>query len=290
MGDASNYRGASNVLDRVSSALGAKALDVTELDGGMVGTVYRVSFMERAPVAAKVDGAPLDVEADMLEYLECKTALPVPTVLHAEEGLLLMEYIDGDDRFDERAERNLGSHIAALHEVSANAFGFPFDTLSGPYTQSNPWTDSWIEFFRDHRLLPYAKAAKDEGTLPVAEYERVRRLAGTLDDCLVEPASPSLLHGDVHPGNVIVADGTVQAILDPAIYFGHNEIDLAYVTRSNSIGDAFLDEYQSHRGIPEAFFEVRKEVYEAFHILENVRFFGKTLLPEFDWALSRLGI
>lgn len=290
MGDVDDGPETDEVLDRVSSALGARAFEATELDDGMVSTVYRVSVVGRAPVAAKVGGAPLDVERDMLEYLERETSLPVPTVLHAERGLLLMEYVEGDGRFDERAERDLASQVAALHEISADAYGFPFDTLSGPYIQSNPWTDSWIEFFRDRRLLPYARAAKDEGALPAAEYERVRRLAGVLDDRLVEPESPSLLHGDVHPGNVVVRDGAIGAVLDPAIYFGHDELDLAYVVRSDSIGAAFLDEYRRHRDLQEAFFETRLDVYTAFHVLENVRFFGEPLLPKLDRALTRLGL
>lgn len=278
------------VLDRVSSALGADAVDATELDGGMVGTVYRITFADRPPVAAKVDDAPLGTEAAMLQYLARETPLPVPEVFHVEQGLLVMEYVDGDGRFDERAERDLARHVAALHDVSADAYGFQFDTLSGPYSQSNPWTGSWVEFFRERRLRPFAAAASDEGTLPDAERERVRELAGRLDDLLIEPASPALLHGDVHPGNVVVAEGVVRAVLDPAIFFGHDEFDLAYVDRLDSVGDTFFAEYRRHRDVDEGFFETRRDVYAAFHELENVRFFGEHLLPRLDRALERVGV
>ncbi|WP_135819990.1 fructosamine kinase family protein [Halostella litorea] len=277
------------LLDRVSSTLDATATGATELHGGMVGTVYRVEFADRQPVAAKVDDAPLGVEAAMLQYLARESPLPVPTVHHVEPGLLVLEYVDGDGRFDERAERDLARHVAALHDVSADAYGFPFDTLSGPYAQSNPWTDSWIEFFRERRVLPFANAARDEGSLPVAEYDRVLAFADALDDLLVEPSAPSLLHGDVHPGNVVVESGEVDAVLDPAIYFGHDEVDLAYVARLDSVGDPFFDEYRRHRDVSDAFFDVRRDVYVAFHALENVRFFGADPLPNLRDALDRLG-
>ena len=278
------------VLQRVSSALDADAHDATELDGGEVGSVYRISFRNRSDVAVKVDDSPLGIEAAMLQYLDRDTPLPVPEVRHVEPGLLVLSFIRGDNRFGERAERDLACHIASLHDISADAFSFPFDTLSGPFRQSNPWTDSWIDFFREQRLLPFADAARTDGTLPAAEFDRIQRLAETLDARLVEPAKPSLLHGDIHPGNVVVADGTVRAVLDPAIYFGHAEVDIAYVDRLDSIGAAFYDEYRQHRDISAGYCEERRDVYVAFHALENVRFFGEDGLPRLESALDRLGI
>jgi fructosamine-3-kinase len=85
-------------------------------------------------------------------------------------------------------------------------------------------------------------------------------------------------------------DGTVRVVLDPAIYFGHDEVDLAYIGLSESIGEAFFDEYRRHRNVSNEFFEERYDVYAAFHTLENVRFFGDDLLPELDRALDRLGL
>ncbi|MFB6223509.1 MAG: fructosamine kinase family protein [Haloarcula sp.] len=280
----------ATVLQRVSSVLDADAHDAMELDGGEVGSVYRVTFRDRPDVAVKVSDSPLGIEAAMLQYLDRNTRLPVPEVLHVEPELLVLSFIGGDGRFDERAERNLARHVASLHNVSADAFGFPFDTLSGPFSQSNLWTESWIDFFRERRLLPFATAARNDGALPAAAFDRVQRLAETLDARLVEPATPALLHGDIHPGNAVVADGTVRAVLDPAIYFGHAEVDLAYVDRLDSIGAAFYDEYRRHRAISAEYFEERRDVYVAFHALENVRFFGNDRLPRLESALDRLGV
>jgi len=290
MQDTDDNSQATDLLDRVSIALDAEATDTTELDGGNVGTVYRIAFADRAPVAAKVDDAPLGVEAAMLQYLARETSLPVPEVYHVEQGLLIMEFVAGDGRFDERAERDLARHVAALHDVSADAYGFPFDTLSGPFSQSNPWTDSWIDFFRKRRVLPFADAAHADGALPDATFERVREYADRLDELLVEPGAPALLHGDVHRGNVVFDEGEVRAVLDPAIFYGHDEFDLSYALRSDAVGDAFLAEYRRHRDVDPAFFETRQEVYDAFHALENVRFFGDRLLGRLDRALDRVGV
>jgi len=279
-----------DLSDRVSTAIGAEVTAITELEGGLVGRVFRVSLAGREPVAVKVDDVPLENEARMLAYLADETALPVPAVHHVESGLLVMEYVDGDGVFDERAERALADHLAALHDISADAYGFPFDTLSGPFLQSNPWTDSWIDFFRDQRLLPFARAASEDGSLSDEGFERVQALAERLDDLLVEPAEPALLHGDLHPGNVVVDDGAIQAVIDPAIYFGHDELGLAYAERSPELGEAFLDQYRRHRPIPTGYFEERRDVYTAFHVLENVRYFGTEIRPQLDEALAAVGV
>lgn len=279
-----------DLSDRVSAAIGADVTDITELEGGLVGRVFRVSLAGREPVAVKVDDVPLENEARMLAYLADETALPVPAVHHVESGLLVMEYVDGDGILDERAERALADHLAALHDISADAYGFPFDTLSGPFLQSNPWTDSWIGFFRDQRLLPFARAASEDGSLSSDGFERVQALAERLDDLLVEPAEPALLHGDLHPGNVVVGDGAVQAVIDPAIYFGHDELGLAYAERSPELGETFLDQYRRNRPIPPGYVEKRRDVYTAFHVLENVRYFGTEIRPRLDEALAAVGV
>lgn len=275
---------------RIAAAVDATPTRAVELDGGMVGTVYRVEFDDRAPVAVKVGDTPLENEARMLTYLDRESPLPVPEVYHAEADLLVLEYVDGDGRFDATAQRDVAEHVATLHECSAEAFGFAFETLSGPFRQSNPWTESWIEFFREHRLLAFARRAREEGALPESYDERVRTLADRLDDVLVEPDAPSLLHGDVYRGNVVVGDGRVRAFLDPAIYFGHDELELTYVDRPGVFGEAFLDRYRECRPIAEGYVETRRPVYRAFHALENVRFFGEEALDRLDETLQQAGV
>ena len=275
---------------RIADALGATPTKAVELDGGMVGSVYRVEFRDHSPVAVKIDDTPLEVEARMLRYLARKSPVPVPSVLHVDSDLLIQEYVSGDSHFDATVERDVADHLAALHEVSADAFGFPFETLSGPYWQPNPWRDSWIEFFRDYRLLHFAELAHEEETLPGPYYRRIESLATRLDELLIEPESPSLVHGDVWTANLIVEDGRVKAMLDPAIYYAHDELELAYVDRVDAFGEPFVERYRHCRGIEEGFFETRRHVYAAFHALENVRFFGSELLGRLDETLSQIPV
>jgi fructosamine-3-kinase len=278
------------VADRVAELLGTPPTDLTELDGGHVGRVYRVSFADRPPAAAKTGATPLDVEAEMLRYLDRETGLPVPGVLATDPDLLVMSYVDGDGVVTPAVERHLADLLADLHGVTADACGFPFDTLSGPYHQPNPWTDSWVEFFRAHRLSLWADEAVREGVLGAGTRQRIARIEDRLDALLDEPDAPALVHGDVWTGNLVVGDGSVRAVLDPALYYGHPEAELAYVDRFGGVGDAFFDRYRQHRAVDDAFFHARRHVYALVPLLEHLRVFGESYLPELRETLDRLGV
>lgn len=277
------------VRARAASQFESAVTALIELDGGEVGTVYRLDFADRASVVAKVGDTPLTVEARMLRSLAAESDLPVPTVYDATDDLLFMAYVEGDGAFTPAVERDIADHLAALHDVTAERSGFPFDTLSGPYRLPNPWTDSWVEFFREHRLLDAAEAAATEGTLPPGDAERVDALAADLEAILREPDAPALVHGDVWRENVVVRDGAVRAFLDPAVYYGHPEVELAYVALFDSFGDAFFDRYADRRGIEDGFFETRATAYGVFPLLEHVRYFGRDYLPRLRESLAELG-
>ncbi|MFC7204116.1 fructosamine kinase family protein [Haloferax namakaokahaiae] len=279
----------SELVARVRDALGAGGppTATSELDGGHVGRVYRLDFNGFDPVVAKVGDTPLDVEARMLRSLDA-VGLPVPHVHYADGDLLVLDYVEGRSALDDRAERDLASHLAALHENAAPAFGFAYDTLSGPYRQPNPWTDSWVEFFRDQRLLPWAEAATEAG-LPDSTFRRIESVTADLDSLVSEPSSPRLVHGDVWGANLRVRDGRVVAFLDPACYYGHPEVELAYIDWFDAAGDAFFDAYDEHRHIEADFFEVRSPLYALFPLLEHVRVFGSEHVSSVEDALDELG-
>lgn len=277
----------SDVPGTVADALDARVIDSTELDGGEVGHVVRVSLADGRTVAAKTGDAPLSVEADMLAFLADRGP-PVPEIHHESDELLVMEYVAGDGELTPAAERDVARHLAALHEESpersegANAeepwngvdrsFGFPYDTLSGPYRQPNPWTGSWVAFYRDQRLRHVAERAREAELLAAPLWERLDELAADLGSWLPESPPSSLLHGDAWAGNLVVADGRVRAFLDPACYFGHAEVELAYAAFAG-FGDPFFETYERERAIDPGFFEGRREIYQLYPLLEHLLYF-----------------
>lgn len=262
------------------------------LDGGEVGTVRRLDLANGRRVVAKTGPTDPRIEAGMLRHLRETGGLRVPDVLHVGDGVLVLEYVasDGDATVTPAVERDLADALATLHATTpeTDAFGFPFDTLTGPYDQPNPWVDSWPAFFGEHRLAHAAARADEEGVLPAADRVRVAALVGDLPGLLEHEPTPSLIHGDVWAGNVLVAGDRVAALVDPACYYADREVELAYVEWTGTGGDAFRDRYREVAGIPDGYRE-REPAYRLYPLLTHLRYFGEAYLEEVRATLSALG-
>ena len=96
---------------------------------------------------------------------------------------------------------------------------------------------------------------------------------------------PALLHGDLWNGNILVAEGALAALIDPACYYGHEEVDLAMLTLFGPPEEAFWDSY----GRPEEGWEQRQAVYQLFPALVHLRLFGAGYAGLVDRLLELLG-
>ncbi|WP_224449087.1 fructosamine kinase family protein [Haloprofundus salilacus] len=277
------------LVDQLAAELGAEPVERTELDGGMIGSVYRVELAAGRTVVAKVGDTPLGVEAFMLRYLGDESDLPVPDVLYADSGLLVLSHVDGESTFSAAAERDAADHLSRLHDVNADAFGFPRDTLTGPVRQPNLWTESWVEFFAEHRLRHVADLAEEDDSLSASLRERVETVTADLDSLLAEPDAPSLIHGDVWTTNLLARDDEIRAFLDPACYYAHAEVELAYIDWTDTFGKTFFTRYRESRGIESGFFDRRRFVYRLYPLLVHVYLFGGRYPVELAKTLERLG-
>jgi fructosamine-3-kinase len=280
------------IAEGVEVALGERLLDARPMGGGCIGEVYRAELSDGTSVVAKVDRAEeshLEREAYMLRYLREKTELPVPEVYHSTEELLLMELMPGKGNLSSGAQKHAAELLAALHDVTAGAYGHERDTLIGSLSQPNPWTGSWVEFFRDQRLLCLAEVASEAGRLPANLRSRVEVLAGRLGEILEEPERPALIHGDVWSGNVLSEGNRITAFLDPAIYHADPEVELSYISLFGTFGETFFRRYAELRPIHLSFFERRRHLYSLYPLLVHVYFFGGHYVGSVEGTLARLG-
>lgn len=279
--------------DHIERAVGLRPERLAALHGGCVGTVHRAWMPGGSTLIAKSGQLlrpRLDVEGEMLRYLARRSDLPVPAVLHASSDLLLMQDMPGLPAVaDDGAQRHAADLLAGLHAVTAPEFGLHFDTLIGGLRQRNAWSPAWLDFFRERRLIPMAVAAFKAGRLPRLAAARVVRLADSLDGLLTEPARPALLHGDVWSGNVLTHESRVTAFLDPAIFYGHPEADLAFITLFGTFGEPFFERYREHHPIEPGFWTLRRHVYNIYPLLVHVRLFGGGYLGQLEQSLVKLG-
>jgi fructosamine-3-kinase len=273
----------------IEAVTGIVVANIAPLAGGCVGEVFRVVLADGKILAVKTappDGT-LDIEGYMLGYLGACGAIPVPAVIHAAPDLLLMDYIEHSGGIGDAAQEHAADLLAALHGIAADAYGHERDTLIGPLHQPNPWTESWVEFLRDQRLLHMGRQALDTGRLPGETFARLERFCATLERHIDEPARPSLIHGDIWGGNVLCRAGRIAGFIDPAIYHADAEIELAFSTLFGTFGDAFFRRYNEHRPIRPGFFETRRDIYNLYPLLVHTTLFGGHYAGSVDGILRR---
>ncbi len=281
-----------NIREAVETAVNQTVYDISPLSGGCVGQVYRVRLADDTVIVAKVDESlepVLATEAFMLRYLAEHSELPVPAVLESSDRLLLMQFLPGDSHFNRQSQAHAAELLAALHDITAPAYGLEQATLIGGLHQPNPWADSWLNFFRDHRLMYMANEGLRTGRLPQSILPRLEKFCARLADWLAEPERPSLLHGDVWTTNVLASGGEITGFVDPAIYYGHPEIELAFTTLFGTFDRPFFDRYQAIRPLSPGFFAERRDIYNLYPLLVHVRLFGGGYVHSVDRTLRRFG-
>jgi fructosamine-3-kinase len=262
------------IESRIAGALGRGVRLATPLAGGCVASVLRADLADGSAVVVKHGGSCYLTEASMLGALAERSRLPVPRVLHAEPDLLILEHIDNDGRLDAGVERHAAELLAELHNTRGPSFGFDLPTLIGPLGQPCPPTDSWLEFFAEHRLRHFGALARGRGAITAPCWDALRRLADRVGEVLREPDYPSLIHGDVWGGNVLCRAGRVAAFIDPATHYAHPEVELAFGTLFSTFGAAFFERYTQLRPVEPGFFERRRGVYNLYPLLVHAILFG----------------
>jgi len=285
-------------LDEVARALGTRASGAERLSGGCVGDVFLARF-DGPPhrCVVKLDASPspgLAIEGRMLDYLAEHSTLPCPRVLHCTDGMLGMEFIETSGSLSAEGESEAARLLADLHAIEPEdkptRYGLGFDTLIGGLHQPNAWSAGWPEFFADRRLREMARQAHEAGRLSGADRARIDALAARLDGLLPARPPSSLVHGDAWGGNVLCAGGRIAAFIDPAIYYGHAEVELAFITMFSTFGRRFFDAYDGLRPIEPGFWEERRELYNLYPLLVHARLFGGGYVGSVRRILDRFGV
>lgn len=221
----------------LAAALGSAVTDASALAGGDINDAFRVRLADGRTIFVKSHAQPptgmFVAEASGLAWLrDAGAPLRIPSVLASGDDWLALEWLDLGGRPDAAA---LGRGLAALHASGAPAFGWSDDNFLATLPQDNTAEPDWPSFYVERRLRPLCT----RGRLGVdAQLDRL-----VADPDVFGPAEPpARLHGDLWWGNV-AATGSEAVILDPAVYGGHREIDLAMLALFGGLPDSLVDGY-----------------------------------------------
>ncbi len=265
--------------------------------GGDANESFRLQLSDGSALFLKansIDNADFFIaEAQGLSAIKSAGAVRVPDIYGTgiDDGysFLLMEYIESA-RMEKEFWEKLGQNLAALHRAETASFvpggryGFKSDNYIGAGRQKNSPKDSWIEFFSECRLRPQFELASryfDSGM-----NRQANRLLDTLDRFLMEPESPSLLHGDLWSGNFMSDENGQPMLIDPAVYVGCSEADIAMTELFGGFDRRFYQSYFDSMGrLPG--YEDRRDLYNLYHLTNHLNLFGSAYLSSVKRTIER---
>jgi fructosamine-3-kinase len=230
---------------RLAQLLGTEVTAASRIGGQHGVSHYRVTLADGRSAFAKAaaPGGPAPgfaAEAASLRWLAQAGAVPVPGVLASDETCLVLDWIESGSPVRGAADR-FGRELATLHMAGADGFGATWPGVIAGLPLPNAQADSWPEWFAANRLLPYARIARDAGTLSAADTRLIESAAARSPELAGRAEPPSRIHGDCWSGNVLWSGGRGW-LIDPAAHGGHRETDLAMLAL---FGAPFLDQIQA---------------------------------------------
>ena len=211
---------------------------------------------------------------------------PTPIGNLAVDGgvIMVLEAVHAVDRTPGQW-RQIGQSLAQIHRIKGKQYGLEAHNYFGPLYQDNRPTSDWSTFYAERRLLPRLMGAINSGNMPTTAIQRVEKLISRLPELCGPEVEPSLLHGDAQQNNFISAEAGA-VVIDPAVYYGNPEIDLAYIDYFQPVPDDVFIGYAEELPIDPGFSE-RRDLWRVYGYLAAVEVEGPSHLGKLTNAVQK---
>ncbi|NJK41850.1 MAG: fructosamine kinase family protein [Acaryochloridaceae cyanobacterium SU_2_1] len=251
--------------------------DRIPISGGNINQTYHLSdgqqdYFVKLNTANKV--GMFEAEALGLQAIHNCQSIRVPQPLGwgitGDQSYLILEWI-ALGQGDQQSWRKMGQQLAAMHRHSSDqGWGWHQNNTIGATPQLNPWMEDWAQFYTHHRLGYQLQLAQRRG----GHFTRGETLLARIPEILAnhQPQS-ALVHGDLWSGNAAFSRTGQPIILDPAVYYGDREVDIAMTKLFGGFPAAFYQGYQEAWPLEKGY-EKRQILYNLYHILNHFNLFG----------------
>lgn len=270
--------------------------NVRRVSGGDINAAAQVET-EKTAYFVKWNPEPLpnlfEVEARGLKLLAEPGVIRVPRVFGYAEprgdwpAFLVLEWIEQSESGRAAVDETFGRQLAELHRQTAPEFGLDHDNYIGALPQPNERMDSWIDFYRERRLGFQCQLAREKGLMPRKRERRLGQLMDHLDRWIDDDdIEPALIHGDLWGGNYLIDAEGRPVLIDPAVYYAHREIELAFTELFGGFPASFYAAYNEVYPLSPGY-EERRPLYQLYHLLTHLNLFGESYGGSVDRILQR---
>lgn len=267
----------------IESKLNIEIESVKPISGGCISdsSIIRMISGERYFLKGN-NHVPEDMfrkEANGLNEIIKSKTIRVPHVKLVDKNFILLEYINGQSKSKNFFE-DFGIEFAQMHKHESKNYGFYEDNYIGSTLQINLANDDekndWVKFYFNKRLLFQFKLAEKNGFVDSNMRSRFHQLENKIESvlkCQVE--KPSLLHGDLWSGNYIIDENGRACLIDPAVYYGNREADLAMTKLFGGFSQEFYNNYNDYFPLQDGY-DYRENIYKLYHVLNHLNLFGSS--------------
>jgi fructosamine-3-kinase len=229
-----------------------------------------------------------EAEALGLKALAAARSVRIPQVIcwGTAEGssYIVLEWLDLKGSGSASRWMELGRQLAQMHRTaSSKGFGWDHSNTIGSTSQPNPWTQDWGEFFAESRIGYQLRLAQGRG----ASFPHSETLLAAIPKLLGHRPAASLVHGDLWSGNVGFTASGEPTIFDPAAYWGDREVDLAMTELFGGFPQGFYEGYRDVWPLDSGY-EVRKAIYNLYHILNHFNLFGGSYRAQAEQMMQQI--
>jgi fructosamine-3-kinase len=214
-------------------------------------------------------------EAKGLDKLREHCTLIIPEVIkHGscdDRQYLLLEWLEKGVPKKDMWEK-FGQDLALMHKQPQEYFGLDQDNYIGSRRQINDQHNEWHLFYTECRIMSLVKSLFYSKIFSSKDLNTAETFCSKLKN-IFPPEPAALLHGDLWAGNYLISSSGYAAIFDPAVYFGHREMDIGMTKLFGGFDQRFYEAY--HETYPlEKEWEKRLPITQLYPLLVHAVLFG----------------